>query len=405
MNLSLWLQKYYRRIVSCTLQLVLILLVAFGLAKAQDFYRAAGRDFFSFWLGSHMLVNGESPYNPNAWRTGHEYYGGMETASAINRAYLYPLPLAVFLAPLGYISLEMAAVLSTSATILVIILSLQLMRKFGNAPIELKYILPTAAGIFLFRPVVVTLYLGQIDVILAFVILISLLFWQKKKWFLGGFILAFTALKPQTGVPLLVFVSIWLFFRLKRQAIFGIGTSLMMLYLIGIIFDFQWIQHWLASSNDKVGTKMWSTPTVWGFTNWVCKFNENCSITISVIALLLLSIGLIIALFRIKEDKPHIAVGLIIPIILIITPYLWVYSQSILLLPLLLIWQKLLNFEVPYLLKASFFILIDLFAISLVSVSMSIGADVITILVPAVTIGIFVFIGQAEARLKKYAPS
>jgi len=398
MYFHLWFQKSYRRVLTFSLPLMLILLVAFGLAKAQDFYRAEGRDFFSFWLGSHMLVSGESPYDPDAWRAGHEFYGGLKTSTASVRAYGYQLPLAVLFAPLGLLPLEWAAVLSAAFSLMAVIFSLQLVLNTAGTPIALKYLLPTAAGVFLFRPVAVTLYLGQIDTIILFLICVSLWFWQRKQWFWGGFLLALTELKPNIGPPLLLFMGLWLLYQRKWKAILGIGAAGGALFGLGCFFDPEWVQHWLATLNGFVENRMGNTPTVWGFTNWLCSLNQACSMPISIITMIVLSLGLIAALLQIKSDQPQTAVGLIIPVVLMITPYLWVYSQSILLLPLLLSWQKLINFDVPYLLKASFFIFIDLFAIILVLGSISIGADVITILVPAVTIGIFLLVGRVEAR-------
>ena len=181
----------------------------------------------------------------------------------------------------------------------------------------------------------------------------------------------------------------WLLYQRKWNAIAGMGLAAGVLYLLGWIFDPLWVQHWLAALSGFVENRMIFTPTIWGFSYWITNGSESLMTIISVALILLLSIGLLLMLLRIKDDQPQIAVGAAIPIILMVMPYLWVYSQCALVLPLLLIWQKLYKAQKPYLITSGFLLLIGLFSFILVLVAISIGTDVNTIFIPALTLGLF----------------
>ena len=77
------------------------------LRTAQNYtkqnYRSS--NFFVFWLSGRLLTDGESPYNADQWRAGHELYGSTSLREAI---FLYPLPLAVFMIPFGLFTVDEA---------------------------------------------------------------------------------------------------------------------------------------------------------------------------------------------------------------------------------------------------------------------------------------------------------
>src|SRR5690349_1385456 len=63
-------------------------------------------NFFVFWLSGRLILNGESPYNAEQWMTGHLANGQGQPAESI---FLYPLPLAVLISPIGLFSFEEAS--------------------------------------------------------------------------------------------------------------------------------------------------------------------------------------------------------------------------------------------------------------------------------------------------------
>ena len=85
------------------------LLAAFSQRALQNLARIDYRNsnFVFFWLAGRMAVTGEDPYNEAQWLAQHEINHVTWQADPV---FSYPLPLAVFLAPLGLLPLDAAYV-------------------------------------------------------------------------------------------------------------------------------------------------------------------------------------------------------------------------------------------------------------------------------------------------------
>lgn len=390
-----------RRIVNRVLLLVLVGSVAYSIAQARDFFRAPGSDFFAFWLAPHMLTHGISPYDSEAWRTGHIAHGGLHTSTASNRGCVYPLPLAVLNLPYGFMSLEWAAVLSTAISILALLSSVHLLLELGkkSSPrvglLKLPFVAPVLVGVFLFRPVMTTIYLGQLDALILLTISGAVWLWSRGCWFAGGFLLAFSALRSNIGVPLIGLLGLWLMIHRRWRGCCGIASAAAFLIALGCAFDMNWIGHWSGALGGFMGRYMISTPTVWGVTAIGVGFNSSLSQTTALCVITALISCLIVFLSRIKEDKPQLAAGITIPVVLMVVPYLWVYSQIILLVPLLLMWRWLLTTDAPYVFKAGSLIFFDLLVTLPWFASSWAGTTIGTFLVPncvLITFGLYVYL-------------
>jgi len=365
------------------------------LGRPKAFNYLDGWDFLTFWEGSYLLTTGESPYDSTAWLDVHTRYGFPPQ----NQSYAYPLPLAVILLPLGLLPLEVAAMVWVALTYLAILFAFKLiigMLRFSPSP---AYVLPALAGVFLFRPVAVTFYINQIDGFTLLWLTSSLFLWERKKLFWGGVLIAFTVLKPQQGIPLLAFLGVWQVLRSQWKILLGEGFTLLSLYGLGVLFDPAWLQRWLSFGVNKVSLNFYSTPTLWGLSALACKPSLSCVYWLGAILSGVAVLMLFWVFLRKSAQDSFFIMGLVICITLLISPYLWTYSQLLLILPILMITVAFYRMQWPYLLTTSFPLLLDLFSFGMVGFATIIGADLLSALVPLVVGGLLLLVYRKDPAL------
>jgi len=86
--------------------IVLLGLSLDGVTTFQKFDIDIPNDFFTFWLASRMVYQGDDPYDSSQWIKGHEEFQANFIA---NDTFLYPIPLAILL-PFGFLHVKGAYV-------------------------------------------------------------------------------------------------------------------------------------------------------------------------------------------------------------------------------------------------------------------------------------------------------
>jgi len=142
-------------------------------------------------------LEGKSPYNPDYWVPAHTLHGSQWVSDT---TFLYPLPLAVILLPLGLLPLEYAAVIWVTLRILAIQLSFRIFISIWHKKWVYSYDIPTLAGIFCFCLVAVRLWLGRMDWLILLCLASGLSYLEKQKWFIGAMIITISMLKPLGGI-------------------------------------------------------------------------------------------------------------------------------------------------------------------------------------------------------------
>jgi hypothetical protein len=358
---------------------ILLLFASFYIARSQDFYRAEGSDFFSLWLAPHLLLHGQDPYHADTWIPAHDTYGAGWISDS---TFLYPLPLAVLLLPFGIFPLDIAALLWVFISLGVIILvTWKLIAAWQPGQI-LPYLLPALAGIILFRPTFLTILVGQVEILLLLCLAVTAWLWEHGDWLFGGMVVSVVLLKPQIGLPLLALLCVWLLTRKIWAGLAGIGVAVLALYALGAIFDIRWVGRWLSIGQGKVSGVFGYSPTIWGISATICRHPEVCtSILGGVLSIIVVSAGLWIILQR-KELHPMDVIGVVIPVALLVTPYLWAYTQVLLVIPILLVMGRLHQLKLPYLLVATYPLAMAVLAFILLFVAVGLGTDVWSATVP-----------------------
>ena len=184
----------------------------------------------------------------------------------------------------------------------------------------LSYLLPLLAGAFLFRATVVTLRNGQLGAALLLVLSLVILSWERHKWFIGGLLIAFLALKPTLGLPLLGLIGLWLLRQRKFTALAGILVTSIILFLARFLHDPGWVAKFLSFGAYKLSSNFGISPTLWGISNMVCNHNPGCGLWLGAGLIVVLLAGLIYWLLqRRSPTSPALVIILVIPVIIMVT--------------------------------------------------------------------------------------
>ena len=368
-----------QRIFLTSLLSALFLSASFYIAQSQDFYRAEGSDFFSLWLAPHLLLQGEDPFRADVWIPAHDAYGARWVSDS---TFLYPLPLAVLLLPVGVFPLDIAAVIWVLLSLAAILWVTWRLITSWQREKALSYLLPALAGILLFRPTFLTLLVGQIEILLLLCLAGTAWLWERGKWLWGGMLAAVVALKPQIGLPLLALLAVWLLARRYWNGLVGMGLAALLLFGLGAVFDVGWVGRWLSIGQGKVSGVFGYSPTVWGLADTVCQRQGVCTsilgggFSIAVIA------GCLWMILRRKSLRPLQVIGVVISAALLVTPYLWAYTQVLLVIPILLVVEELYRRKIPYLLVATFPLAMAVLAFILLFVAVGLESDIWSAMVP-----------------------
>ncbi len=362
----------------------LLALSAYAIARSQDYM--LDRDFFSFWLAGRMVLTGQDPYSEAQWIAGHT---SASTNWLSDTTFLYPLPLAILFAPLGLLPLEPAAVVWAFITQVALVICGWLLTSAWK-PADLKsHLLPIFLGMFLFRPVATMLLQGQLGAIWLLVLSLCIYGWQRGQWWLGGVVMPLLALKPNIGLPLIGLLTLWLILRRQWRALTASALSALGLLIIGWLRDPMWLQKLSAIGNQKIASTFGWAPTVWGIGDAVCQRGAACTLGVSSgLSVLLVVVTLYLLVKHWPNIDPDLAMGIIVTVAVLITPYLWVYDQVLLIIPILAVTRLMRELELPYRVTAILFMLISILSWLLVIPAFIIGRDTWSALVPLACLGL-----------------
>jgi hypothetical protein len=395
-------RKWPSLVIAAVLAFVLFW-IAFRIAKAND-YMLNG-DFFSFWLAGRMVDVGEHPYDEALWTTNHERYKAIWTS---DETFLYPLPLSLIFAPLGILDLRQAAVIWVFLSLVMILISVALLISLWRVEGLHRYILPVIAGVFTFRPVLVTLRNGQLGAFLLFSLALVVYLWQRGEWILGGLLLPILILKPSIGLPIVAVMIFWLLVQRRWMVLGAMSASALALAISGWLFDPTWMRIYLSIGGNKFIDAFGYSPTVWGMAHRICGESWGCTIGYGAgVAVMLISLCLWI-IFRLGDKLPPWSVGALgVSVSLLVAPYLWAYDQILLIFPVLVSTGCLISRGKPYLLCASLPILMSAFSLILIFAALKIGYDIWSGLLSMVALFLVILLcgGQLDqGRLLEESP-
>jgi multidrug transporter EmrE-like cation transporter len=335
--------------------------------------RYADSDFFTFWLGGRFVVSGLDPYDATIWTAAHNQYGAIWIP---NPAYVYPLPLAVLMSPLGAIDLFSAYQIWIILSGVMILAASWLVFGRPTQRADLAFALPWLAGVLLFRPVIVTLRNGQLGGFLLFVLALGCSLAADKKDWGAGAVMGFLSLKPALDLPLLGLIVLWMLSRRRWRFVGGTLGSMTALFLLGWIYDPQWVGRLAGSGSPKLFFYVGNFPTAWGLGTALCGSRGTCSWLLGGGLAAAGTISFAAAAYlRRKSLQVWEAASLAVPVALFASPYVGVYDLLLLLLPIGASLTRLRDRGTPYLFVTTLPIWIDLVSLILVLVAAHVGLD------------------------------
>lgn len=301
------------------------------------------RDFMSLWTGGRAILMDLDPYDPEVWRPLRAHFGS--TWLQDTRA---PFPLWTFLfsMPFALVDIGWGAAAWIAFSILVLAGTLLLfpLRSHDQAEgasgrqrgASVLGLLLLVFGVFTFRATLVTFLNGQITAVLLLVLALFVILMERNRPFTAGFVLAFTALKPNPFILLVPAVGLWLIHRRRWRAIAGGAAGGLFLFAASWLVQPGWLFEWF-----KVRSKaewVFITPTIWGL-SWEITPVWWPLLGLGLAVLVSAALGWLI--FTDEELGAGDVVSLAIATSLLITPYIWAYEHLLLLIPLILIFTRL----------------------------------------------------------------
>ena len=338
--------------------LVVVLLAGLFYWKAEQNYLHqdyVNSNFFSFWLSGHMVWTGQSPYDAAQWKAGFDAVHATYRPSAILQ---YPLPLMYFMAPIGALPVGSAYFAWNLLSQILIALSVFLLLRVARAPAWL--VLPIMALLLFFGPVFLTLQIGAVGSITLLAVALAIFLLETDRPVLAGVALAVTLLKPPQALTLLALAGIWFLARRQWKAIAGIVLGGLLLLVVWLLRDPQWLSKFQGSSGFLLAHTLGSQSNVFNLAYLACGRNETCMWGLGAVgALVVLGVGAYVLWLKRQAWTDWQAFSFMIPLSFLTALYMWSYDQIIYVIPMLWIATRLLARPRRYLLALGALLVID----------------------------------------------
>lgn len=327
-------------------------------------------NFFFFWLSGRMVVTEQNPYDQTQYIEGHDIAGATWKP---NKIFPYPLPLSLFMIPLGLLSLSNAFIAWQLLSQIIFAITIFVFLLHWKQPAQRRLLVPMTVLLLFYGPVYLTLKIGSIGAFALLVVLISILLFEKEKSLLAGFVLSLTLLKPPQGLSILLLAGIWFIARKDWKAILGVSLGGFALLVTGLIQDPRWVIKFIGASRVVMDRTQGLNSNIWAYSHLICKGTLPCSTILgSVGALTILGLGSFFLWRNQTQLSVWEAFNFIIPIGFVSTFYLWSYDQILYIIPITWIVGTLVERKKSYLqafIFLSILILISLAALALFAIT------------------------------------
>lgn len=210
--------------------------------------------------------------------------------------------------------------------------------------------------------------MGQVSALLLILLVAMAALWDRGMWLPGGLLLGLTIIKPQPVAFLVPMLALWLLTNLRWRAILGLVLSLGVTSLGSFLLFPTFVQDWQIVATAKVGSVIYHMPTLWGLiAELVGASTLALEIGIGVTTIVFCAGAFLVT--RWGERSALELTGIILIFSLLVTPYLWDYDQTLLLIPLVIALIRLDQQGVSFKMLALVPLAFDLLTLLLFSVA------------------------------------
>jgi len=318
-------------------------------------------NFFTLWGAGNMVTRGENPYDITQYLANHDRYG-IEWRP--NQLFPYPLPLALLLAPLGWLSLPMAFIAWQLITqIIIASVIFFLLNRWGTTAHK-RLFAPLAIFMLFFGPVVLGMKTGSVSALALLFVFAAILLFERDRSFAAGMVLSLTLLKPPQGVTILMLAGIWFLARRDSKALAGIVGGGLGLFIVGLLQDPLWVSKFLGASEAVMNRTEGVHSNLWAVSYLICGGSYPCAPILGAA----LSLGaLVLGAYFLWVNRERLSAwevfNFILPVAFFSTVYLWSYDQTTYIIPIVWIVCMLVEQTKKYLLAFLFLLALDGFSI------------------------------------------
>ena len=384
---------------------VMILGTIFYLKAMQNYTHQdyTNSNFFKIWLAGHMMWTGENPYNSTQWLAEHNAFG---VTWQPNETFLYPLPLAFFIAPLGLLSLGQAYVAWQIVSQIILALTVFWLLRHWQGQAQRILFLPLMLVLLFFGPVYLTLQIGSVGPLALAAIILAILLLEHNQPIWAGTVLSLTILKPPQGLTILILAGIWFLARRDWKAIVGVATGGIALLIIGMVRDPLWLIRFRAASASALDLALGANSNVYSLAYLACNQNLPCMwIAGTLGSLLLLALGGYYLWHNRNRFTTWEAFNIIIPLGFVSTIYLWSYDQLPYVIPIVWVVGTLIERKNSYILVFIFLVVLDVLSIYSLLAQANTQKDLLSIVNTILVLGMCLLLLHRKSQSASLSPS
>ena len=314
--------------------LVPALLLGLVVANRLYFVRAEPHfDFVAFWSAGRAVGRGLNPYDRQVLVEMQKPVGYRPGFCSL---FYYPLWTGAFFAPLGLLPFRWAAAVWQTLNQVMLLAAIGLAFAGLDWRPSPRQLLLIIALCLLYHPTMVAFLDGQISILILLILTASFYLLQPQgnrvAEAAAGGLLALTLLKPQLVFLVLPVILIHLLLRRRWAGVLGFAGTFAVMLNVTWLLSPGWIGSWLSDRGEQMVSSQ-LVPSVWGVAHdlwpsgWLFLGGAACIVLLAWLG----------TVWR-RCHRSHSLGGLITMAIVVgqlVAPFMWVYDQVLLLLPLM----------------------------------------------------------------------
>lgn len=288
-------------------------------------------DFVGYWSATYLFRHGENTYDPSLMEITQNTK--LRTSQNVTIMAWNPPTLFVILLPLAWFSFLHAKFLWLITNLVLVIITCLMLVRVYHAPGDVRFTAILLLFSLVFPPVVSGFYMGQVTFLILFGLVACMWMIKKEMWFAAGAVLIFTTIKPHLAVLSVIYLLLLIARKRRFEGWMGLFASGLFCILILFAFRPPWFSDLLGLS--AMAPVNWATPTIGG---WL----SSLGVTEYARYLILLFLPLPAFLaWNHTRYGVEFSVALLTLITIPVTFFGWNYDQSMLLIPITLVFTWL----------------------------------------------------------------
>ena len=219
-------------------------------------------DLYPRWLGAReLLLHRRNPYSPEITREIQSgFYGRPLNANnpadpKDQEGFAYPLYVVFLLAPTVLMPFETARVVFKGGLLALTVASVPIWFRVLRLRCDKTTLIIAVALTLASFPIVQGIYLQQLGLLVAFLVVGSVAALVRGRLVLAGSLLAMATIKPQMVALTVIWLCLWAAAEWKQRRMFVVGLAATMALLLvasEVLFP-HWLFYFIAATRDYIG--------------------------------------------------------------------------------------------------------------------------------------------------------